>query len=77
MSVKKELDEQVKKHTIMMTKVFKHLRLLLKEEEFKDYYNLALAYFKDSKYFYSKDLLVQAFGYLVLALGLWRCEALT
>ena len=67
MSIKKELRNQITKHTLVMTKVFKNLNLLLKEEQFKELYNLARAYFEDSKHFYNKDLLVQSFEALIIS----------
>jgi hypothetical protein len=47
-SVKKELDSQIKKHAKKMSEVFKNLRLLLKEKEFKEYHNLALSYLSEN-----------------------------
>lgn len=67
MNTDKELAEQIEKHTKMMDKVFNNLRLELKEGEFKDLFNLALAYYKDSKHFYEKKKLVQAFEALIIS----------
>jgi hypothetical protein len=67
MSTKKELEEQVTKHSKVMSEVFKNIRLLKKEEEFKEFYKLALSYFNDSKHFHSKGLLVQAFEALIIS----------
>lgn len=67
MGVKQELKEQVTKHSKVMSKVFKNIRLLNKEEGFKELYDLALSYFNDSKHFYSKELFVQSFEALIIA----------
>ncbi|MBN1923285.1 MAG: DUF357 domain-containing protein [Nanoarchaeota archaeon] len=67
MGAKQELKEQITKHTLVMNNVFKNIRLLMKEEQFKELYNLALAYFEDSRHFYNKDLYVQSFEALIIS----------
>lgn len=67
LGTKKELKEQIEKHTRVMTEVFKNIRVLEKEESFKELYDLAHSYFRDSKHFYKKDLLIQSFEALIIA----------
>ncbi len=67
MGVSNELKDQITKHTLVMSKVFKNVRLLLKEKKFEDLYQLALSYFQDSKHFYNKGLLVQSFEALIIS----------
>ncbi|VVB75184.1 Uncharacterised protein [Candidatus Tiddalikarchaeum anstoanum] len=67
MKAEDELTEQIVKHTATMEKVFANIRTELKEKEFKDLFDLAFAYFSDSKHFFEKKKLVQAFEALMIS----------
>lgn len=67
MKLKQELTDQILKHTLMMKKVFDNLKLLLREKAFKELLEMARAYFKDSRHFYDKDMLVQSFEALMIS----------
>ena len=67
MSTKKVLEQELNKHTKKMRKVFKNLRLLMKEESFKELYDSAFSYFSDSKHFHKKGMIVQAFEALIIS----------
>lgn len=67
MNVEDELKEQVTKHLLKMDNVFKNIRVALKENGFKELFELARAYFSDAKHFYDKSKLVQSFEALMIS----------
>jgi len=62
-----ELNNEIEKHSIMMDKVFKNIKLLMKEKGFTEFYELALSYYKDSIHFRTKNMLVQSFEALIIS----------
>ena len=67
MNEKEELITQITKHTLMMTNVFSCLKLMMKEKGFKDLYDLAKAYYEDSKHFFKEKKFVQSFEALIIS----------
>jgi hypothetical protein len=51
----------------MMTKAIAKIRLELKDKAFKELYESALAYYEDSKHFYSQKKFVQSFEALMIS----------
>ncbi len=67
MKTEDELKTQIAKHTLMMTKAIAKIRLELKDKAFKELYESALAYYEDSKHFYSQKKFVQSFEALMIS----------